>query len=92
MIRPESISEECWERMSWHARQAAVRRATPPKPEVERRREPRQRVAGDIQVRRMPDGWWRVSDGVGHAFTPTEAGAWAFAYLVWRIDHARGAA
>lgn len=82
MMRPEHIPVDIWERMSWHAREQAEKAARPPRLARTRRREARQVIGGQLTIRRTPDGWYRISDGICHAYTLTEAGAWSFAYLL----------
>lgn len=79
MRRPAQITEEQWQRMSWHARQRAARRAglylvptyqetlVPTKPTV---RQPK------VRIYRVAPGCWEISNGVSTARTASAEAAW----------------
>lgn len=77
MERPPHINGIDWQRMSWHARQRAVRRAglhlvsMPQEPSMPAGQPPRR-----VRVYRVEPGCWEISNGVSAARVMTAEAAW----------------
>lgn len=87
MDRPTHISAQDWQRMSWHARQRAARRAgiylVPTYQETLVTRKPTARQP-KVRIYRVAPGCWEISNGVSTARTATARAAWGLLDMLSR--------